>query len=303
MRIGKEPCVARFVLSCESTIDRPRAFLEERGVSCARFHYVIDGKKYDDDLYQSVSADEFFARMAAGAAPKTRQVNAGEYEALWEPHLRAGHDVLHITLSSGISGTYNAACMAAGSLRRVYPERTVRVVDSLAASAGYGMLVEGAADRRDEGCSLGDTVAWVEANRLAVQHWFFSTDLAGYRRGGRVSAADAAVGRLLRVCPLMSMDRRGRIVVRQKPHTKGRAIKAMTQAFVDGVQGAAGYEGPCCIAHSACRADAEKVASALVRHVPRLSGAIEFDDIGPTIGSHTGPGTVALFFMGAKRVD
>ena len=152
-----------FVLTCESAADRTREFFESRNIPVVCFHYEIDDVVYTDDLYQSITPDEFFAKIAAGVMPKTSQLSAGEYEEFWEPFVAEGKDVLHLTLSSGISGTYGSACVAAQMLADRYPQGgKVRVIDSLAASSGFGLLAECAADVRDSGASLDETAAWIE---------------------------------------------------------------------------------------------------------------------------------------------
>lgn len=149
-----------FVLTCESAADRTREFFESRNIPVVCFHYEIDDVVYTDDLYQSIAPDEFFAQIAAGAMPKTSQVSVGEYEEFWEPFVAEGKDVLHLALSSGISGTYGSACVAAQMLADRYPlGGKVRVIDSLAASSGFGLLAECAADVRDGGASLDETAA------------------------------------------------------------------------------------------------------------------------------------------------
>lgn len=295
--------MADFILSCESTADRSLDFFKSRNILFACFHYEIDGEVHTDDLYQSISAEEFFANIAAGACPKTSQISAGEYEELWEPLLIGSKDILHLTLSSGISGTYNSACVAAENLMAKYPERTVRVIDSLAASSGYGLLVEYVADKRDEGLSLDECARWTEEHKLNMHHWFFSTDLTSYMRGGRISATSAILGTALRICPLMNVDFEGHLIPREKIRTKRRAIEETVKTMMEHVQDGAGYTGKCCISHSACRKDAEALAGAIVEQIPQLKGKIGINDIGAVIGSHTGPGTVALFFMGDKRID
>ena len=162
-----------YVLSCESTADYPRSFFNERDIRVVYFHYELDGVVHEDDLYQSVSPDEFFGKLKAGSTSKTSQVSVGEYAEFWEPELAAGNDVLHLTLSSGISGSYNSAVIAAQGLAEKYPERTVCVVDSLAASAGYGLLMDYLADLRDGGATFEEACAWAEEHKLNLNHWFF----------------------------------------------------------------------------------------------------------------------------------
>lgn len=236
--------------------------------------------------------------------PKTSQVSVGEYEEFWEPFVAEGKDVLHLTLSSGISGTYGSACVAAQMLADRHPQGgKVRVIDSLGASSGFGLLLEYAADVRDSGASLDESAAWIEEHKLNLHHWFFSTDLSSYLRGGRISAASAIIGTALKICPLMTVDCDGKLSPREKIRTKKRAISEMAKTMMAHVQGGADYSGKCIMSHSACREDAEAVAALIEEQVPQLKGKIEINDIGTLIGSHTGPGTVALFFMGDKRVD
>ena len=222
-----------FVLTCESAADRTREFFASRNIPVVCFHYEIDDVVYTDDLYQSITPDEFFAQIAAGAMPKTSQVSVGEYEEFWEPFVAEGKDVLHLTLSSGISGTYGSACVAAQMLADRYPEGgKVRVIDSLAASSGFGLLLEYAADVRDSGASLDETAAWIEEHKLNLHHWFFSTDLSSYLRGGRISAASAIIGTALKICPLMTVDCEGKLSPREKIRTKKRAISEMAKTMM-----------------------------------------------------------------------
>ena len=144
---------------------------------------------------------------------------------------------------------------------------------------------------------------WLEGHKLDMHHWFFSTDLTSFKRGGRISATSALVGTALKICPLMNVDCEGRLVPREKIRTKRRAIAQMVKACLEHVEDGAAYSGKCVMSQSACRADAEAVACQLEQEIPQLAGKIEINDIGTVIGSHTGPGTVALFFMGDKRMD
>ena len=258
-----------FVLTCESAADRTREFFASRNIPVVCFHYEIDDVVYTDDLYQSITPDEFFAQIAAGAMPKTSQVSVGEYKEFWEPFVAEGKDVLHLALSSGISGTYGSACVAAQMLADRYPQGgKVRVIDSLAASSGFGLLLEYAADVRDSGASLDETAAWIEEHKLNLHHWFFSTDLSSYLRGGRISAASAIIGTALKICPLMTVDCDGKLSPREKIRTKKRAISEMAKTMMAHVQDGADYSGKCIMSHSACREDAEAVAALIEEQVP-----------------------------------
>ncbi len=292
-----------FVLSCESTADYPRSFFEERQIAWVPFHYNLDGVSYPDDLYASISPEAFFDKIKAGAQPTTSQVGVGDYVELWEPFLKEGRDVLHLTLSSGISGTYNSACVAAEQLRQAYPERTVRVIDSLAASAGYGLLMEYLADLRDGGMGFTELGDWAEEHKLNVNHWFFVSDLDCLKRGGRVSATSALLANALKICPVLNVDYEGKLIPRQKIRTTKKAIAELVRMMEAHAEDGLAYSGKCVLSQSNCRADADAVVAGIEEKFPQLAGKIEVNNIGTVIGSHTGPGTVALFFMGDRRVD
>ena len=295
--------MGNYLISCESTADYPKSFFDERDIKVVYFHYELDGEAHEDDLYQSISPEEFFGRLKAGSMSRTSQVSVGEYTEFWEPELAAGRDVLHLTLSSGISGSYNSAVIAAQNLAERYPERTVAVVDSLAASAGYGLLMDYLADLRDAGASFEEAHAWAEEHKLNLNHWFFVSDLDCLKRGGRVSATSALIATALKICPVMNVDHEGKLIPREKIRTKKKAITELVNRMMEHVDGGANYTGKCAISQSACREDAEKVARLIGERIPALKDKVVINNIGTVIGSHTGPGTVALFFMGDKRVD
>lgn len=292
-----------YVLSCESTVDLTWEHLERRGIPCIRCSYELDGVPCRDDLWRTVSSGEFYRRMAEGAETKTSQINAVEYEEHFSGFLKAGKDVLHLCLSSGITGTINSARAAAEALREAYPERTICLVDSLAASSGFGLLVEKLADLRDEGMELEELARWAEENKLRVHHWFFSTDLRFYIKGGRISKTAGTIGGLLGICPLLNVGADGKLTPREKVRSKKKVIRANVEKMALYADQGAEYGGNCCICHSACEEDARQVAELVEARFPKLKGRVEIFSIGPTIGSHTGPGTVALFFWGSPRAD
>lgn len=290
-----------FVLTCCSTADMPKEYFVKRRIPYVCFHYTMDGVTYPDDFGESIPFDEFYDRIAKGATPVTSQVNVNEYCDFFEPFLEAGKDVLHLTLSSGISGTYNSACVAREELQARYPQRKIVVVDSLAAASGYGLLVDAAADLRDKSASFEELLEWVENNKLRIHHWFFSTDLTSFKRGGRISATSAMLGTVLNICPLMDIDNSGHLIPRQKIRTKKKAIQEIVRMMELHADGGREYDGKCFISNSACEEDAKEVAALIEERFPKLKGKILINSIGTVIGSHTGPGTVALFFLGDKR--
>ncbi|MCR5664261.1 MAG: DegV family protein [Oscillospiraceae bacterium] len=294
--------MADYILSCCSTADLSKEHFDSRGIRYVCFHYILDGKDYPDDLGQSVPFEEFYRRMKEGADTKTSQVSIQEYLDFFTPFLEQGLDIVHVTLSSGISATINSARNAANIAMERFPERKIYVVDSLGASSGYGLLMDTAATKRDEGLSAAELADWIEKNRLRLHHWFFSTDLSFFVKGGRISRTAAVFGGLLEICPLMNMDNLGRLIPRYKVRTKKRVIRQIVDKMEQYADKGLDYDGKCYISMSACLPDARAVADLVEARFPKLDGKVVINSVGTTIGSHTGPGTVALFFWGAERV-
>ncbi len=295
--------MADYILSCCSTADLSREHFEKRDIKYICFHFYLDGEHYYDDLGQSIPFDKFYQAMVDGADTKTSQLNVEEYTEYFESYLKEGKDVVHVTLSSGLSGAYNSARIAAEELREKYPERELYVVDSMGAASGYGLIMDKLADLRDGGMSAKELVDWAEANRLRMHHWFFSTDLTFYVKGGRVSKVSGWFGTALKICPLLNMDLNGKLVARQKVRTKPRVIQEIVNKMEECADGGLSYTDKCYICHSACEEDAKAVAKLVEDRFPNLNGKVLINSIGTTIGSHTGPGTVALFFWGEERKD
>lgn len=295
--------MSMYILSCCSTADLDNEHFKRRDIKYVYFHFQIDGVDYPDDLGISIPFKDFYRRMAEGSMTKTSQVSVGEYIEYFEPMLKEGKDILHLTLSSGISGTLNSAIIARDQLKEKYPARKLYVVDSLAASAGYGLLMNKLADLRDEGMDIDTLYQWTIDHRLECQHWFFVSDLKYLVRGGRVSKVAGAIGNVLNICPLLNVDYQGKLIVRNKIRGKSAVIKAQVQKMLELAENGKDYNGECYISNSDCYEDARKVADLIETQFPNLEGKVKIYSIGTTIGSHTGPGTVALFFWGKKRVD
>ncbi len=293
--------MGNFVLCCDSTADLSKEHFERRDIHYVCFHFFLDGKEYFDDLGQSVPFDQFYQAMADGAETSTSQVNVDEYINFWKPMLEEGKDILHLCLSSGISGTINSAVNAARILEEDYPDRKIYVVDSLGASSGYGLIMETLADKRDEGMDLEELHAWVEENKLNMHHWFFSTDLTFFVKGGRISKASGWFGGMLNICPLMNMDNEGHLVPRFKIPGKKKVVREIVKKMGEFADGGYEYAGKCFISNAGCYDDARAVADLIEEQFPNLNGKVVINSVGTTIGSHTGPGTVALFFWGSKR--
>lgn len=292
-----------YVLSCESTADLTREHFDNRKIKTVPFHFAMDEKEYFDDLGESIPFEEFYSKMADGADMRTSQVNISEYVDYFSGFLDRGLDIVHVCLSSGLSGTVNSARNAAQILKERYPERSIFIIDSLGASSGYGLLMDAAADMRDSGMKAGELAMWIEHNRLRVQHWFFSTDLSAYVKGGRISKTAAVFGGVLEICPLLNMDSAGRLVPREKIRTKRRVIREIVKRMQMFADDGENYSGRCYISQSNCYEDARQVADLVEAAFPSLKDKVEINWVGTAIGAHTGPGTVALFFWGKERTE
>ncbi len=290
-----------YIVSCCSTADLDLEYMKKRNLSYLGFHYTMDGVTYTDDLEQTMTYEEFYRRLSSGADCVSSQINAVEYEEYFRGFLSEGKDVLHVTLSSGISGTLNSAEVAAAALREEFPERKIYVVDSLCASSGLGLFMDQLADLRDEGVPLDDLYARALENRQRLRHFFFSSDLTFFIKGGRISKAAGIFGGMMKICPLMDIAPDGTLRVLEKVRGKKRVIEAIVKKMELTAENGTDYSGKCFISNSACREDAEAVARLVEERFPKLKGKVRIFSIGTTIGTHTGPGTVALFFRGTPR--
>lgn len=294
----------KFLLSCCSTSDLNVKHYKDRGIRYICFHYFLDGIEHKDDFGETLPISEFYKKMEQGAMTKTSQLNAQDYYNYFENLINAGYkEILHLTLSSGISGTINSARIAVNMINEKYKDVKIYIVDSLAASSGYGLLMEKLADLKDEGKSIEEVRDWAENNRLFINHWFFSTDLKYYVRGGRISRTSGFFGNMLHVCPLLNVNDEGKLIPREKIIGKKKVINAIVQKMIENAKDGKDYNDYCYISHSAVFEDAKAVKDKVEDCFPNLKGKVEIFDIGTTIGSHTGPGTVALFFVGKERKE
>ena len=292
-----------YILSCCSAMDLTAEHMKKRGIRYVCFNYELNGVTYKDDLGVSKPLSEFYQAMERGEDTKTTQVNVAEFLEYFESLLKEGRDVLHISFSSGLSGSYNSALIAAEQLKEKYPDQKLIVLDSLAASSGYGLLMEKAADLRDEGYTIDALADWVENNKLRVHHWFFSTTLKYYIRGGRVSRTAGFLGGILGICPLLHVDKEGHLIPMEKIRTKKKVERATVDKMLQYADGGAEYAEKCFISHSYCPEDAKAVRDLVEESFPNLKGKVLINDIGTIIGAHAGPGTVALFFFGKTRAE
>ena len=291
--------MSNYVLTCCSTADVSEKYLQSRDVKYVYFNYELGGEQCKDDFGRTNPPATLYKRMLAGEDCRTSQVSIGEYMDFWRPFLEEGKDVLHVTLSSGVSGTYESACQAKEEIEQEFPGRKVAVVDSLQASSGYGLLVDGLADKRDEGLSFEEAVAWAEEARHRVYGWFFSTDLTFFVRGGRISKTAGLLGGMLNICPVMDVEADGSLAVKEKARGKKKAIARVVEIMTQTAEQGNAYARKVFISNSECASDAQAVKELIQEKLPQ-TGDINIFTIGATIGVHTGPGTVATFWWGEE---
>lgn len=283
-----------YIITTDNNADLPDEYYREHGVGCAYFTYLLNGRNFTHEDFLPVG--EFYAKMRDGSMPTTAQVNPQGARNLMEPYLKEGKDVLHIAFSSGLSGTYNSFCMAAAELNEEYPDNKVIVVDSLAASLGQGMLVYFAQQKKEEGASIDEAAEWLENNRNHLVHLFTVDDLNHLYRGGRVSRTTAVVGGMLNIKPILHVDNDGKLI----PIGKVRGRKKSILELVDLMDKKIGSFRESCdtifISHGDCQEDAEYLAAKVKERYQVKTELINY--VGSVIGAHSGPGTLALFFLG-----
>ena len=289
-----------FILSCESTVDMPYAQVSARDIPVLFYSYTAGGEDHTDDMDRDPEALPKFYELLSKEIPTTSQINEYQYFDYFAKLLKEG-DVLHIVFSSGLTKSIRGAEAAAEKLRERFPDRKLIVIDSMCASSGYGMLVDYAADLRDEGKSIDEVAEWVDKARHRVHHQFFSTDLKYYRKSGRMSGAAATVAAILNICPILRIDDKGKIVAYDKVRGKRNAINYIMNVIAKHAEGGEKYSGKVFISHSNTIEDAEDTKKAIEQRFKKINGEVKIFNIGTIIASHTGPGTVAIFYMGDDR--
>jgi len=284
-----------FVITVNSTVDMPKEWLEERNVKVVPLRYTMNGTTYED--MNGLSSKEFFDNLRQGILSVTSQVNPDEARAALEEYVKEGKDVLHLAFTSALSGTYNSMRLAAEELMEEYPEAKIIVVDTLCACMGEGLLTYYACKLKEEGKSIDEVKQWVEENKLRVCHHVTVDDLHHLHRGGRVSKASAIVGSMVKIKPILSVDDEGKLVVVGKERGRKKSISKIIDMSVERM-GDTDKE-VAFITHGDCLEEAEYLAE----QVKERTGVKEvlINNIGTVIGSHTGPGVLALFTMGNKR--
>lgn len=290
--------MAEYQILTDSTTDITAEMIRDLDIQVIPLCYTIDGRTYHNiPGGGEMTEPEFYAKLRGGKMSTTAQINVEEFITQFTPLLEAGKDILYLAFSSGLSGTYQSAVVAKKELEEKFPDRRIEVFDTLCASMGEGLLVYHAAMRKKEGQSLDEVLAWLKENVLNLCHWFTVDDLNHLKRGGRVSAATALVGTALGIKPVLHVDDEGHLINVSKTRGRRASLDALVQHMVD--TAIEPESQTVFISHGDCLEDAKYVE----RQIREKLGVKKFylNFIGPVIGAHSGPGTVALFFLGTKR--
>ena len=293
----------KYILSCCSYADLTAEKMQNLDIRYICTPYVVNGEPHLDDLGKTTSYNDFYQSMKDGAMTSTFQVNQDEFIDYFRDLLKEDKDIIHISLSSGLSGVSNSARLAIDALAEEFPQRKIYLIDSLAASSGLGLIMHTACNLREQGMTAEELYNWLEENKLKLHHWFFTTDLTYFVRGGRVSKASGFIGGVLNICPLLNVSNTGHLIPRSKVRGKKKVITEIVERMKTFAENGTGYSGKCFISNSMCEEDARAVADLIEENFLSLDGKVEIFNIGTSIGSHTGPGTVALFFWGEERKD
>ncbi len=290
--------MGKYLITTDTTADLPESYIQEAGLGMMSLSYTIDGVTYDRS--HELPVKEFYAKMRAGSMPTTAQVNPESaretFLQMMEEH---DADILHLAFSSGLSGSCNSALLAAAQLKEEYKDHQVTVIDTLAASLGEGLLVHKALENQKKGMSLEENAKWLEENKLHLVHNFTVDDLFHLHRGGRVSKTAAVIGTMINLKPVLHVDNEGHLI----PVSKVRGRKKSLIALVDAMEKQMGsyrdQNDIVFISHGDCEEEARFVADLVRQRFGIEKFLINY--VGPTIGAHSGPGTMALFYLGEYR--
>lgn len=288
-----------FTLSCESTVDITKRYLDERSIPVLPYSYSVDGEEFVDDMGENNGLERLYTMLDQDKKPSTSQLSLEKYKTFFSELLQKG-DLLHIAFGSGMSQSVERAFAAADELKPLFPQRKIFVVDSTCSCVGYGLFVSTLADMRDDGKSMEEIYEWAKANCRKVHHQFFTTTLQYFRRSGRVSGPAYFIGNLFKLCPIMHLNYDGKIIAYSKVMSVAKALTRTLDEIAAHVQNGSNYDGKMWISHSNCPDTAKQIESELKKIYSKAD--IRTFDIGPIIAVHCGPGTVAVYFWGDERV-
>lgn len=290
-----------YIISSESIMDLSADYVKELGISFIKSNYELNGEIYLDDFGQSLDMEEFYRNMEEGATPSTAAINTQAYLDYFEELLQKDMDIIHVCLSSGLSTQYSCLIQAIDVLKEKYPERMIYPIDSKMASSGVGLLVVKLVSLKKKGMSIEDLYEWAEKNTLHVISYTSNENLEYVARGGRISKTAANIGNLLKICPLIEIDDEGHMQVTQKIRTKKKLLKNLVDRMGKNAIGGLNYNEKLIISHASNEKTAIELKDMMADRFKEIS-AIDIFEIGPTIGSHIGPGTITMFYWGEKRL-
>lgn len=285
------------VLIIDSCSDLPFEFIERNNITALNLTFHFKGNEYKDDFGRTISYKEFYSAVRNGEMPTTSQINVNTFEEEFIKHVKENKAVIYIGFSSALSGCVNSARVARQTILEEYENADITVIDSKSASLGYGTLVYYANEMLKNGCSKDEIVNWVESNKLRMNHWFTVDDLHHLKRGGRVSGAAAVIGTFLDIKPVLHVDNEGRLIPVTKVRGRKKSIEALFEKMKDKIVNA--EEQVIAISHGDCIEDVENLKK-LINEGIKVKDII-VNNVGPVVGAHSGPGTVALFFLGSER--
>lgn len=287
-----------YVFMTDSDSDISYQFVDENDVEMVYMPYIVDGKEYMDDLGRAGTQKEYFQKMRRGTAPKTSLLPVSAYLEYFEPHMKAGRDILFLAFSSKMSATQENARSAREEILKSYPGRRIEIVDTLSISRPMALLIEKAYALYKSGKSMDEIIAWTQENRLRSQAWFTVDDLVYLKRGGRISAVAATMGSLMDLKPILTLCKDGSMTAENKIRGRKSALRYLADKTAENILDPAGQE--MIIMHADAEEDAKRLEELIRERVPSL-GPVKHVFVGPVIGAHAGPGTVASVFMGRER--
>ena len=286
-----------YIITTDTTTDLPEDYIKKHDLGIMSLTYTLEGTTYSKDNPLDVRL--FYEKMRNGSMPTTSQVNPENAKNIFLPYLKDGYDILHIAFSSGLSGSYNSTRIAAEELSEEFPDRKITIIDSLAASLGEGLLVHKAVMLKEQGADLDTVADWVEQNKLHIVHNFTVDDLFHLHRGGRVSKATAILGTMINVKPILHVDDEGHLIALSKVRGRKKSLQALVDSMEKQMGAYRSQNDIVFISHGDSLSDAQYVADLVKQRFGIESFLINY--VGPTIGAHSGPGTIALFYMGDYR--
>jgi len=289
-----------YIITVESTIDLNTDLVKKYNIKYIDNIYYLNEEEYFDNIKDGRQAEKFYNLLKEGKDPKTTQINSNRFYEFFLKFVKNNKDIIHLSFSSGLSGTYHQAVLAGELIKEDYPNSNIIIIDTLAASSGYGLLFTKAYEYKEDGLNIYELENKLNEIKLNLNHWFYSTDLTYFIKGGRVTKAEGFIGKTLNICPILNVNDEGKLIPRHKVIGKKRVINKMLNIINNNILNKNDYNDYIYISHSNMLDDVVSIKDKLVETYPNIKDII-INDIGPLVGSHTGEGTVAIFFFGEMR--